>query len=48
MLVAGIFDFLNIFSTINFEVIFQLAMLAMIVIAGPAVVVLLAFRGGNL
>ncbi|WP_404791248.1 photosystem II reaction center protein Ycf12/Psb30 [Altericista sp. CCNU0014] len=42
------FDFLNVFSTINFEVIFQLTMLAMIVIAGPAVVFLLAFRGGNL
>jgi hypothetical protein len=48
MLVAGIFDIFNIFSTINFEVIFQLTMLAMIVIAGPAVVFLLAFRGGNL
>jgi hypothetical protein len=48
VLVAGIFDFLNVFSTINFEVIFQLTMLAMIVIAGPAVVFLLAFRGGNL
>jgi hypothetical protein len=48
VLVAGMFDFLNVFSTINFEVIFQLTMLAMIVIAGPAVVVLLAFRGGNL
>ncbi|MGB8702902.1 MAG: photosystem II reaction center protein Ycf12 [Thermosynechococcaceae cyanobacterium] len=42
---AGIFD---IFSAINFEVIFQLLMLAMIVIAGPVVVFLLAFRGGNL
>ena len=48
VLVAGMFDFLNVFSTINFEVIFQLTMLAMIVIAGPAVVILLAFRGGNL
>lgn len=45
MLIAGIFD---IFSAINFEVIFQLLMLAMIVIAGPVVVFLLAFRGGNL
>jgi hypothetical protein len=48
VLVAGMFDFLNVFSTINFEVIFQLTMLAMIVIAGPVVVFLLAFRGGNL
>jgi hypothetical protein len=42
------FDFLNIFSAINWEVIFQLTMLAMIVIAGPVVVFLLALRGGNL
>ncbi len=42
---AGIF---SIFSSINWEVIFQLTMLGMIVIAGPVVVVLLAFRGGNL
>jgi Photosystem II complex subunit Ycf12 len=48
VLVAGIFDIFNVFSSINFEVIFQLTMLAMIVIAGPAVVLLLAFRGGNL
>lgn len=48
MVVAGIFDFLNVFSTVNWEVIFQLTMLAMIVIAGPVVVFLLAFRGGNL
>jgi Photosystem II complex subunit Ycf12 len=48
VLVAGIFDIFNVFSNINFEVIFQLTMLAMIVIAGPAVVLLLAFRGGNL
>jgi Photosystem II complex subunit Ycf12 len=48
VVVAGIFDFLNVFSAINWEVIFQLTMLAMIVIAGPVVVFLLAFRGGNL
>jgi hypothetical protein len=45
VLVAGIFD---IFSAINWQVVFQLMMLAMVVIAGPVVVVLLAFRGGNL
>jgi hypothetical protein len=32
----------------NFEVIFQLTCLALIVIAGPVVVVLLAARGGDL
>jgi Photosystem II complex subunit Ycf12 len=48
VVVAGLFDFLDVFSNINFEVIFQLTMLAMIVIAGPAIVFLLAFRGGNL
>ncbi len=38
-------DFL---SNINFEVILQLTMLVMIVIAGPAVVALLWARGGDL
>ena len=32
----------------NFEVIFQLTCLALIVFAGPVVVVLLATRGGDL
>ena len=35
-------------SNINFELIAQLALLAAIVIAGPAVIFLLAFRGGDL
>ncbi len=35
-------------SNINFEVIAQLAMLAAVVIAGPVVIFLLAFRNGNL
>ena len=35
-------------SNINFEAIAQLSMLAAIVIAGPAVIFLLAFRNGNL
>jgi hypothetical protein len=35
-------------SSINFEVIAQLTMLALIVIAGPAVIFVLAFRGGDL
>jgi hypothetical protein len=42
---GGDMDFL---SNINFEVILQLTMLVMIVIAGPAVVALLWARGGDL
>lgn len=38
-------EFLN---NINFEAIAQLSMLAAIVIAGPVVIFLLAFRGGDL
>ncbi|MGC9526711.1 MAG: photosystem II reaction center protein Ycf12/Psb30 [Limnospira sp.] len=42
-------DFIvNLFSNINFELIAQLLMLSLIVIAGPVVIVLLAFRGGDL
>ncbi|MEB3883918.1 photosystem II reaction center protein Ycf12/Psb30 [Lyngbya sp. CCY1209] len=42
-------DFItNLFSSINFELIAQLLMLSLIVIAGPVVIVLLAFRGGDL
>ncbi|MFY7803358.1 MAG: photosystem II reaction center protein Ycf12/Psb30 [Limnoraphis robusta] len=42
-------DFItNFVSNINFELIAQLTMLALIVIAGPVVIVLLAFRGGDL
>ena len=35
-------------SSINFELIAQLTMLALIVIAGPVVILLLAARGGNM
>ncbi len=35
-------------SNINFEIIAQLSMLAAVVIAGPVVIFLLAFRNGNL
>ncbi len=35
-------------SSINFELIAQLTMLGMIVIAGPAIVFLLFLRGGDL
>ena len=36
------------FGGINFELIAQLTMLAMIIIAGPVIVFLLAARGGDL
>jgi Photosystem II complex subunit Ycf12 len=35
-------------ANINWEVIFQLLAVALIVIAGPAVIFVLAFRNGNL
>lgn len=38
----------NIFSSINFELIAQLTMLALVVISGPVVIVLLAARGGDM
>ena len=38
----------GLFGSINFELIAQLIMLAMIVIAGPTVVFLLFLRGGDL
>jgi Photosystem II complex subunit Ycf12 len=38
-------DFLG---NINFEVIFQLTCLALVVISGPVVVILLSLRGGDL
>lgn len=45
-------DILNSFSTaftsINWEVIVQLTMIGLIIIAGPAVIFLLAARGGDL
>ncbi len=42
-------DFLtSLVGGINWEVIVQLTMLALIVIAGPAVIFVLAFRGGDL
>ncbi len=39
---------LSILSGIDFVLIGQLTMLALVVIAGPAVVFLLALRGGDL
>ncbi|WP_392532820.1 photosystem II reaction center protein Ycf12/Psb30 [Nostoc sp. C117] len=41
-------DLVNAFTSINWEVIFQLLSVALIVIAGPAVIFVLAFRNGNL
>ncbi|MEM9162682.1 MAG: photosystem II reaction center protein Ycf12 [Cyanobacteria bacterium P01_F01_bin.4] len=41
-------DFFSVFSSINFVVIAQLIVLAMVVIAGPAIVFLLVARGGDL
>ncbi|MBD2136209.1 photosystem II reaction center protein Ycf12 [Anabaena sp. FACHB-1237] len=38
----------GILGNIDFQVIFQLTCLALIVIAGPVVIFLLAFRNGNL
>jgi hypothetical protein len=38
----------NLANSINFELIAQLTMLAMIVISGPVIVFLLAARGGDL
>lgn len=35
-------------TSINWEVIAQLTMLALIVLAGPAVILVLASRGGDL
>ncbi|MFP4009279.1 MAG: photosystem II reaction center protein Ycf12/Psb30 [Spirulinaceae cyanobacterium] len=42
-------DFIvNTFGSINWEVIFQLTFVALIMIAGPVVIFLLALRGGDL
>jgi hypothetical protein len=45
-------DFINnifgAFGAIDFNVIFQLTFVALIMIAGPVVIFLLAFRGGDL
>ncbi len=44
LLFAGLFDFIG---GIDFQLIFTLISLFLIVVAGPAVVALLAFQGGN-
>ena len=38
----------GIFSSIDFNVIFQLLFVTLIMIAGPVVIFLLAFRGGDM
>jgi len=38
----------SVFSGINWEAIVQLTLVAMIMISGPIVIFLLAFRGGDL
>jgi hypothetical protein len=39
---------MDLLASINLEPIFQLTFVALIMIAGPVVVFLLAFRGGDL
>ncbi|MGL5805525.1 MAG: photosystem II reaction center protein Ycf12/Psb30 [Xenococcaceae cyanobacterium] len=42
-------DFItNFFGAIDFNVIFQLTFVALIMISGPVVIFLLALRGGDL
>lgn len=41
-------EFLSFLNVVNFEAIAQLTMIAMIMLAGPIVIFLLAFRGGDL
>ena len=46
--ILGLDSLFNILSSINFLVIAQLTVLAMVVISGPAIVFLLVARGGDL
>lgn len=41
-------EFLSFLNDVNFEALVQLALIAMIMLAGPIVIFLLAFRGGDL
>ena len=42
-------DFItNVFGSISFTVIFQLLCVTLIMVSGPAVIFLLALRGGDL
>lgn len=41
-------NFLNTFTSLNWEVIAQLTMIGLIVVSGPLVIFLLAARSGDL
>ena len=41
-------DFFNFLGSIDFNIIFQLTCVALIMISGPVVIFLLAARGGDL
>lgn len=46
---TGIIDFLaNSLGSINWEVIFQLTFVTLILVSGPVVIFLLAVRGGDM
>jgi hypothetical protein len=47
-LLGGQMEFLSFLNDVNFTGIIQLALIAMIMLAGPVVIFLLAFRGGDL
>jgi hypothetical protein len=44
----AIFNIFNAVANINWEVIFQLLFVTLIMLAGPAVIFVLAFRNGDL
>lgn len=41
-------ELMELFAALNLQPIFQLTFLSLIVIAGPVIVFILAFRGGDL
>ncbi len=41
-------EFLSFLNDVNFEALIQLTLIAMIMLAGPIVIFLLAVRGGDL
>jgi hypothetical protein len=41
-------DIMELFAALNLEPIFQLTFVALIMLAGPFIIFLLAFRGGDL
>lgn len=38
----------NLFGSLNYEAIAQILLVSLIMISGPVVIVILAFRGGDL